>query len=198
MATIKFYYDVVCPYAYLAFTQIQALAERNNATIDYQPILLGGVFKSITAPQVPMNAMPTSKQQMNYWDMHRWAEHFKQPLNFPKEHPRRTVEAMRAIHASGTPVQASQALYKAYWVDGVDVSNRDTLKQILHDAGLDAEQIMSDIDAPHIKAALRQATDGAVKDGVFGVPAFVVNGELIWGQDRLHFVEKLIQGWQPT
>ncbi len=198
MPTVDFYFDVVCPYAYLAFTQMPDLARRTGASVNYKPILLGGVFKSIEAPQIPMNSMPSNKQQMNLWDMHRWAEHFETPLQFPTEHPRRTVDAMRAIHASPDPIAAAQALYTAYWSDGLDVANRDTLQVVLDKADLDGKEILSKIDSPEIKASLRSTTDEAVSAGVFGVPAFVVQGELIWGQDRLHFVEKLLKGWQPT
>ena len=198
MPTVDFYYDVVCPYAYLAFTQMPEFAQRTGATINYKPMLLGGVFKSIDAPQVPMNSMPQSKQQMNLWDMHRWAEQFEQPLEFPTQHPRRTVEAMRAVHASPDPIATSKALYTAYWVDGLDVANRTVIQAVLDKAHLNGETIISKIDLPEVKDSLRTTTDEAVAAGVFGVPAFVVNGELIWGQDRLHFVEKLVKGWQPA
>ncbi len=197
MASLRFYYDIVCPYAYLAFTQIEEIAGRNNATVEYVPILLGGVFRSIDAPAVPMQEMPTSKQQMNYLDMHRWAEHFGQPLNFPQAHPRRTVDAMRVIHASPEPIRISRLLYNAYWVEGLDIANRDVLRSLMDSAGQNGAQIIEQIESPAIKQALRTATDEAVKNGVFGVPAFLVNKELIWGQDRLHFVEKLLQGWTP-
>ena len=198
MPTVDFYFDVVCPYAYLAFNQMPGIAERTGASVNYKPILLGGVFKSIDAPQVPMNSMPQNKQQMNLWDMHRWAEHFETPLQFPPEHPRRTVEAMRAIHASPDPIAATKALYTAYWSEGLDVADRTILQRVLDKANLDGETILSQIDSPAIKASLRATTDEAVAAGVFGVPAFVIENELIWGQDRLHFVEKLLKGWQPT
>lgn len=41
---------------------------------------------------------------------------------------------------------------------------------------------------PHVKAALRTHTDAAIADGVFGVPTFVVDGELFWGADSTDFV----------
>jgi len=49
MATVAFYFDVVCPYAYLAHTQIEQLCERIGADLQWQPILLGGLFKTIGA-----------------------------------------------------------------------------------------------------------------------------------------------------
>ena len=47
---IDFYYDVVCPYAYLGHTQIEALASRLDAELVWKPFLLGGVFRALEAP----------------------------------------------------------------------------------------------------------------------------------------------------
>jgi len=35
---VRFYFDIVCPYAYLASTQLQSLIDRQPARIDYRPI----------------------------------------------------------------------------------------------------------------------------------------------------------------
>jgi len=195
---IDFYYDIVCPYAYLASTQIEELAQRIGAPLHYRPILLGGVFRNIDAPLVPMDTMPESKRRMNQLDLARWAEHFGQPLNFPDSHPQRTVEAMRCVLASPKPVKTMEALFRAYWVEGRNVTDLDVLRTILQENDLAPDSILEDINSTPIKDQLKENTAGAVKAGVFGVPAFMVNGELIWGQDRLHFVEKLALGWRPS
>jgi 2-hydroxychromene-2-carboxylate isomerase len=41
---VEFLYDVVCPWAYLASTQVEALAARAEQTVDWQPVLLGGAL----------------------------------------------------------------------------------------------------------------------------------------------------------
>ena len=48
-----------------------------------------------------------------------------------------------------------------------------------------------------MKDELRVRTEQALAAGVFGAPAFVVNGQLFWGQDRLPFVRKALAGWIP-
>jgi 2-hydroxychromene-2-carboxylate isomerase len=48
-----------------------------------------------------------------------------------------------------------------------------------------------------MKTELRAATEAAVQLGVCGAPTFVVGGLLFWGQDRLLFVEKALDGWVP-
>ena len=193
MAHVDFYYDIVCPYAYLGSTQIQAIADRCGASVSYKPILLGGVLQSVGSPTVPMNAMPPSKARHNLLDMQRWADLWKVPFKFPNGHPRRSVHCMRTILASGDAgVDVMHALYKAYWVDELDVAQPDVVGQALNDAGLNPEWSTKAVDQA-IKDELRERTAEAVSHGVFGVPTCIVDGELFWGQDRMDFVEAALK-----
>ena len=52
---VDFYFDVGSPAAYLAFTQIEAIAREAGASVNHKPMLLGGVFKAIdTYPDFKM------------------------------------------------------------------------------------------------------------------------------------------------
>ena len=119
MKTIDFYYDIVCPYAYLASTRIAALAKDTGANLSYQPILLGGVLKSIGSPIIPMDTMPVSKARHNMQDMNRWADLWGVELTLPLEHPRRSVHVMRCVLAAGDAF-VEQTLCNTYRV-GPDV-----------------------------------------------------------------------------
>jgi len=44
---LHFYYDVVCPYAYLASTQVEALAAGTGADLVWHPTLLGGIYQKV-------------------------------------------------------------------------------------------------------------------------------------------------------
>ena len=187
---IDFYYDIVCPYAYLASTQLDAFAERNNVTFRWKPVLLGGIFRSIGGNQVPMSSMSAPRARLNMLDMHRWADMWGVPLTMPAAHPRRSVESMRWLTAleGAARIQISRRLFKAYWVDGLDVSNVDVLQEIAVEAGVSSED-MTSADA---REGLFQTTAEAVEAGAFGVPAFVYKDELFWGQDRLPILEQAL------
>ena len=194
MAHVDFYFDVVCPYAYLAHTQIESFC--HAAELTWKPILLGGLFRIIGAGDGPMPRMPNAKRAMNWLDMHRWAEHWNVPFVMPADHPRRTVLAMRTIVAAEDTARAAKALFRAYWCDGHDVSDEAVVARALDAAGLDGAALVE--RAPMLKDELRRRTDEAAVAGAFGVPTFVVHREgrepeLIWGQDRLLFVEKLLR-----
>ena len=193
---VTFYYDVVCPYAYLASTQVEAMAARAGATIEWVPILLGGVFRAIGQADVPAAHMPPAKTHLMQLDLKRYEALYGVPLRMHPRHPVRTVEAMRLLHAvdGEARIALTHALYRAYFVDNRDLADRAILADI---AG--ARVNIDSLDSPAVKESLRAATDRALADGVFGVPSFVVEQQarrhLFWGQDRMGLVEKALGGW---
>lgn len=193
---LDFYYDIVCPYAYLASTRIEALAARTGATLRWRPVLLGGLFRAVGATQNPGAQMNPAKARLNLADMQRFAALYGVPLTMPDAHPRRSVEAMRLLTACPEAHRPAltHALYRAYWVDGHDIADRAVLGQLAAPFGLD----IGVIDDPDVKAALHTATDAAAARGLFGVPAMGVGDRFFWGQDRLHFVEAALTGRAPA
>jgi 2-hydroxychromene-2-carboxylate isomerase len=187
-------FDVVCPYAYLASTQLEALAARTGAEIQWEPILLGGVFRAIGQSDDPNATMSDAKRRHTDLDLHRWAQHFGVPLVRRPDHPRRSVRAMRAICATprAERVRAIHALFAAYHARGEDISDPEVVQSALDAAGLDGAALVTRAEAQEIKDDLRARTERAVARGVFGVPAMFVGGELYWGQDRLDWVEEAL------
>ncbi|MCA9543024.1 MAG: 2-hydroxychromene-2-carboxylate isomerase, partial [Myxococcales bacterium] len=191
--TLDFFYDVVCPYAYLGSVQVEALARRTGATLRWRPTLLGGLFRHVEAPQNPGALMNPNKARLNLLDMQRQAERLGVELTMPAAHPRRSVEAMRLLTACPDAARPalSHALYRAYWVQGRDISDRAVLGEIAAEHGLG----VAAIDDPAVKQALFDTTAQAAGHGAFGVPALVIDGQrLYWGADRLHFVEAALGG----
>ncbi len=188
--SLALYFDYTCPFAYLGSTQARALAERMGVTLEYKPILLGGIFKAVNTPQDLMSSLGPAKAAHNAADMMRWAKRWKQPLVMPPNHPMRSVEALRATIATGIDPNVIDAFYRMYWVENRPISAREVIREVISNCGYDSEKVLFDIETPPLKDDLRARTDEALERGVFGVPTWLVDGEhLYWGQDRLAFVE---------
>jgi len=192
LRTLDFWFDYSCPYAYLASSQVEALAGRTGARLVYKPMLLGGVFAANGTPQKLFATLSAAKAAHNARDLDRWAALFGVPLVMPAGHPLRTVEALRATVACGVDPHVIHALYRAYWVQGRGPSEESTLREVLGAAGHDPDRILAAIAEPAAKDDLRRRTDEAIALGIFGAPAFVVDGQMFWGQDRMHFVERAL------
>jgi 2-hydroxychromene-2-carboxylate isomerase len=198
---LELWFDFSCPYAYLASQR----ARRLTVEVDWRPMLLGGVFRGIGAGDGPMATLSAQKRAHNVHDMHRWADFFGVPFRLPPAHPMRTVLALRTLLALPQTwwSVAIHGIFAAYWQRGDDVTRPEVIAQALRAAGVPDDAIAAAArcaEDPDIKGELRRRTDEAVSLGIFGAPAWVSrdHGEprLIWGQDRMPWVEAMIAGWQ--
>ena len=58
-------------------------------------------------------------------------------------------------------------------------------------------ELLAKADLPEVKQALIDATDEAKRRGACGAPTFFVGEHVVWGQDRLDHVARLLDGWRP-
>ena len=128
---IEFFYDIVCPYAYLASVQIERISLQYNIPIRWIPVLLGGIYNAVSAPQQPMKQWSSAKIQWNATDLQRQVKEAEVPFSFHPKHPQRTVEVMRLLSICSEEKRAllSKRLYQAYWVENVVFPNDNFLQQ---------------------------------------------------------------------
>ncbi|MBU56736.1 MAG: disulfide bond formation protein DsbA [Acidiferrobacteraceae bacterium] len=193
--TVEFFYDFGSPTVYLAATQLPAIAAAVGATIDWRPMLLGGVFKS-TGNHSPV-VVPAKAAYMNN-DLKRFAKRYGVPFRFNPHFPINTLALMRGAVAYQDDVVASStyrdAIFMAIWVEARNLNEPDVIGQVLSDAGLDPAELMNRIGQQTVKDQLIANTEEAVNRGVFGAPTFFVGERMFFGQDRLDFVADALSG----
>lgn len=191
--SIDVYFDFGSPATYLAWTQLPALAQRNNATINWKPMLLGGVFKA-TGNQSPVTI--PAKGRYTLVDLTRFARAYGVPFEFNPHFPINTLQLMRA--ATGyvnTPrfEDFLSVIFTALWVDKQNLNDLDVLAKVLTEAEFDPAEVLALCNSPEVKERLKQTTEEAVSRGIFGAPTCFVGDEMFFGQDRLDWVEKALR-----
>lgn len=196
---IDFYFDFSSPYGFLASERIEAVAARHGRNVDWHPMLLGVVFKQtgvLPLTQVPLKGDYAKRDFARSARLHGIA--FCMPSVFPisTQGPARIVLWLqRARPELAVPVL--HELYRAFFVDDVDISNPDRAAAVAARRGVDEAAARAAIDDPAIKDALRLENEKAIAAGVFGSPFTVVDGEPFWGVDRLDQVDRWLSkgGW---
>ncbi|CAN5717372.1 2-hydroxychromene-2-carboxylate isomerase [soil metagenome] len=199
MRQVEFYYDLVSPYSYLAYTQLGRICEEHEAELVLRPMLLGAVHK-MSGNRAPIEVEAKSRYQWR--DIHRWADHYDLPMQFPDPFPFRTLKTLRAaMYCSerGELEPFTREAFDLYWQQGgapkgLEASNEDApIEEVARRIGADPEGVLEGAATSEAKQALKDATEEALERGVFGAPAFFVDGEMFWGNDRLHFVEAALE-----
>jgi 2-hydroxychromene-2-carboxylate isomerase len=188
--TIEFFFDFGSPTAYLAHTQLPAIAARTGAELVYRPMLLGGVFQAIgnTTPA----ALPAKGKYMGR-DIQRCAERYGAPYHSNPHFPVNTLNVMRgavAAQKDGAIKPYMDAVYRAIWVDQKNTADPEVIGEVISSAGLDVARFAEQVQDPTIKDGLKANTQEAVERGVFGAPTMFVGEEMFFGQDRLAYVEQ--------
>jgi 2-hydroxychromene-2-carboxylate isomerase len=186
VARATFYYDLGSPYAYLSAERISGLfAEAELEQPEWQPVLLGGLFARFDRgswSETPKRAEGMAEIER------RAAEYGLPPIAWPKPWPANTLVAMRAAtfaKQTGRTVAFSLAAFRQAFAAGRDLTDVDNVMIAGAACEMHPRALLKAVETRVVKDALREATDRAGDLGVEGVPAFVVDGEVFWGDDRL-------------
>lgn len=181
-----FYYDLGSPYAYLAAERVNGLfAEAGIQSPEWQPILLGGLFKRFDRSSWGLG--PDRESGMAECER-RAAEYGLPPIRWPDPWPPNGLFAMRAATYAkeiGRTVSFSLAAFRQAFAAGRDLSEPDNVLLAAAAAEIHPRAMLAAVERDSLKAALREATERAGDLGARGVPSVVVDGEVFWGDDRL-------------
>ena len=197
--TIDFYFEFSSPYGYIAAELAEDLERRMGRPMKWRPMLLGPVFKITGQP--PLIDIPL-KGDYARRDFARSARQHGITYRHPAKFPIGTVAALRAFYwmDDRDPAGAralARSLYRAFFVDGIDISAPAAVVEIARSLGLDGAALAAALEDPAVKERAKREVDAAIAAGVFGSPYFVVDGEPFWGVDRIPMLEQWVQsgGW---
>lgn len=185
---VVFYFDLGSPYAYLAAERISGLfAEAGLAQPEWQPVLLGGLFKrfgrqswAVGEPEARARGIAEVERRASAYGL--------PPLVWPDPWPGNMLTAMRAAifaKQAGRTVSYALAAFRQAFAGGRDLSELDNVLIAAAACELHPRAVSSGVQTRGVKQALIDATTDAGDRGVTGVPTLRVGETLFWGDDRL-------------
>ncbi len=178
MATVTWYFDFISPYSYFGLRSLQQLPA--GTQVQLQPILFAGLLNH-WGQKGPAEIAP--KRIWTYRSCIWWAQRNGVPFRMPAAHPFNSLPYLRMSIAAGNTREAIGTLFDALWTSGADPGDPQVIASAARAAGVGMERLA---DA-QVKQSLREATERAAKEGVFGVPTLRIDGELFWGNDAVDF-----------
>ncbi|CUA93501.1 2-hydroxychromene-2-carboxylate isomerase [Thiomonas bhubaneswarensis] len=191
VSPITFFFDFSSPYAYLASTQIEAIAARHLRDIEWVPVLLGPVFQTTGAR--PLIDQPLKGDYARI-DIPRSARYLGVPFVLPSPFPIATHQAAR-VFIGLQREQSQQAVpwlhrcYSAYFTQNRNLAELPVLEALAAEQGLASDAVARFTADPAIKAQLKANVDRALEQGMCGAPFMVVDEQPFWGVDRLPQLE---------
>jgi 2-hydroxychromene-2-carboxylate isomerase len=181
MKQITFYFDVISPYAYLAFEHMPVALEGISYEVIYKPVLFAGLLKhhgQLGPAEIP------PKREWTYRQVAWLAHELGIRIQMPAAHPFNPLALLRlavACSANGQPNRyVVETIFRHVWYGGKQADDAMRLTQLT-----ESLKPKFDPNSAEVKARLKTFTESAIQAGVFGVPTFKVDDKLFFGLDAL-------------
>jgi 2-hydroxychromene-2-carboxylate isomerase len=190
MKHITFYFDFISPYAYLAFEKLPETLKGISYSVTYKPLLFAGLLKhhgQLGPAEIPAKREWTYRQVL--WLAHEQGV----ALQLPASHPFNPIPLLRlavACDRQGTPNRyVCETIFRHVWQTGLDAADTQRLDALTAQLAPQRE-----VNGTDVKDQLKSLGDEAISQGLFGVPAIVVDGKVFWGFDALPMLRAYLLG----
>jgi len=194
MKQLNFYFDFLSPFSYFAWLKLRPLADELKIKINYTPVALGPLLNHW---QIKGPGEVTPKREFLLKQCLRYAARENISFTTPKTHPFNSLYSLRLALkgvAGAHQERVIETLWTAGWQKRIDMAEPKELLSVLRDADLPAEELYEKSFTKEAKVELKQNIQEAISHGAFGVPSFVIDDELFWGQDAMEDLKNFILG----
>ncbi len=195
--TVDYYMTPMSPWAYLGARRFAEIVGKHRVQVTVKPVKFGEIFAQTGG--LPLAKRAPQRQAYRLQELKRWRRRLGIPIKLhPAHFPVPDALASRFILAAaeigGDPLRLAEALGHAVWVEERNIADTGTLQDIAEATGHNRITILAKAIEPTLEMRLDALTEEAVARGVFGAPTYIVGEEMLWGQDRLMFLEELLEG----
>jgi 2-hydroxychromene-2-carboxylate isomerase len=181
---IDYYFSLVSPWAYIGHAPFMEIAQRHGIEVNYKPVFLGRVFSETGG--LPLAQRHPARQRYRIVELQRFniaPKHWPFDVNLADRF-------VIAITASGkSPDAFLRRAFSGIWEEERNLGDPLVLAELAEQAGLDSSALMDVVTGSTTEAIYALNLENAVAGDVFGSPAYVLDGEVFWGQDRLELLD---------
>lgn len=179
---VTLFFNFRSPYCYLASKTLWPIVDDFNTRLIWRPV---GGWDLRSSPERAKEKLPLARQ-----DIARFARRLGIPVTPP---PRTTDPTLAAL---GSLLAEEKGLLRPYlievmrkeWAQGLDIGQPEVLLAVAEQIGLAPDELRAALNNPDYQQQLLRNAEEAAALGVIGVPTFVTDEQIFWGQDRIDFV----------
>lgn len=198
---IDYYFSLTSPWAYIGHKVFRDVVSAYDLKVNHKPVLLGELFSETGG--LPLGKRHPVRQRYRIVELQRWRdkrglEFHLHPAHWPYNGRLADGMVIAAVEAGLDPNAFLSAGYAAVWEGQRDLGNPDVLVELADTSGLPGKTLLERSPSEQITAALEQNRQAAIAVDAFGSPAYVLDGEVFWGQDRIELLaDALKSGRKP-
>ena len=198
---IDYYFALYSPWSFLGHDTFMKIAQRRGVEVRYRPVNLIEVFKETGG--LPLGQRAPARQRYRWMELQRWSDKRGIAFNFkPKFWPYKGSLPDRCVIAitleGRDPDAYIRRAFAAVWQEDMDLGDEATLAALLGEVEEPAAAVIERAKSPMVEALFDENRGYALAADAFGAPAYVLDGEVFWGQDRLDMLDDaLARGRKP-
>lgn len=193
---IDYFYTSTSPFTWFGHKQFIEVAEKHKKEVNYKPVNLMEVWKISGGVAPPQR--PPMRQRYRLIELQRIG-HFRgytvnpQPDSFPANPERADCCCILLSQKGRDPGPFLLSVGEALWSHDRQIADESILAELLDKAGYNGAEIVEQSKDPAIAEVRSANSQEAIELDVVGAPAYVYEGESFWGQDRIDYLDHMIE-----
>jgi len=185
---VDYYFSFQSPWTYVGHRAFRSLVSTYDLKVNYKPVVLVDLFSETGG--LPLMKRHPVRQRYRMVELQRWRDKrglkfHLQPANWPFNARLADGVVIAAIETGLDPDRYLARGFAAVWEDQLSLADPATVAKLADESGLPGKQLVERSAQEAISAAYEQNRQDALASDVFGSPAYVLDGEVFWGQDRI-------------
>lgn len=193
---VDYYFSFQSPWAYVGHKAFRDLVSAYDIKVNYKPVVLVDLFSETGG--LPLMKRHPVRQRYRMVELQRWRDKrglkfHLQPANWPFNARLADGVVIAAVEAGLDPDKYLARGFAAVWEDQLSLSDPATVAKLADESGLPGKELVDRSEQEAIGVDYEQNRQDALANDVFGSPAYVLDREVFWGQDRIDLLEDALK-----